>query len=219
MKRTLEPEVMDTIQEANEYAAMDHSGPNAAFVERLQELGAEGRMLDIGTGPGHMPLLVCAEIASARVTGIDLAETMLVHARAQLAESPFADRVQFELADAKNLKFEAESFDVVFSNTILHHIPQPAALLREARRVLKPSGVLLIRDLMRPETDEEARALVDLHASDASERQRGLFLASLHAALTADEFRKVASQSGFDDAAVVIDSDRHMSLQLKRAGF
>lgn len=216
MKRTLEPEVMDTIQEANEYAAMDHSVPNAAFVERLVELGAAGKMLDIGTGPGHMPLLVCAKIEDAHITGIDLAETMLVHARGELAKSAFADRVAFELADAKKLKFEADSFDVVFSNTILHHIPQPASLLREARRVLKPGGVLLIRDLVRPDTDEAARALVDLHAPDASVRQRGLFLASLHAALTIEEMHKTASLSGFDDADVVIDSDRHMSLQMKK---
>ena len=54
MQRTLEPEVMDTPEEADGYDAMDHSQANAAFVGRLVELGARGRMLDIGTGPGHI---------------------------------------------------------------------------------------------------------------------------------------------------------------------
>ena len=55
MERELEPEYMDTEDEAASYAAMDHSAPNAAFVARLVELGAAGRMLDVGCGPGHIP--------------------------------------------------------------------------------------------------------------------------------------------------------------------
>ena len=63
MQRQLEPEVMDDLQEAVAYDRMDHVQPNEAFVARLIELGAHGRMLDIGTGPGHIPLLVCEKIA------------------------------------------------------------------------------------------------------------------------------------------------------------
>ena len=77
VERILEPEVMDTEEDAREYDAMDHSEPNEAFVGRLVELGARGRMLDVGTGPGHVPLLVCERVAEATVVGIDLAETML----------------------------------------------------------------------------------------------------------------------------------------------
>jgi tRNA1(Val) A37 N6-methylase TrmN6 len=64
MDRVLEPEAMDTPEEADAYASMDHSEANTAFVERLFELGAAGHMLDIGTGPGQIPLLVCARCAS-----------------------------------------------------------------------------------------------------------------------------------------------------------
>ena len=58
MERVLEPELMDTLEDATEYDEMDNSAENTAFVERLVELGAHGRMLDIGTGPGHIPLPV-----------------------------------------------------------------------------------------------------------------------------------------------------------------
>ena len=214
MKRTLEPEVMDTAVEASEYDAMDHAEPNRAFVDRLVELGARGRVLDVGTGPGHIPLLVCDRIPGATVIGVDLARHMLEHAERHRAASPYADRVEYRLADAKGLAFEDASFDTVCSNTILHHIPEPAGFLREARRVLRPGGALLIRDLFRPETPERARELVALHAADASPRQRDLFHASLHAALTPDELRAVADEAGWVDAALVVDTDRHMSLQL-----
>ena len=90
MKRVLEPEVMDTAEEADGYDAMDHTEANAAFVARLVDLGARGRMLDVGTGPGHIPLLVCERIATARVVGIDLAKHMLAHAERHRSASPHA---------------------------------------------------------------------------------------------------------------------------------
>ncbi len=206
---------MDTAEEADGYDAMDHSEPNSAFVGRLVELGARGRMLDIGTGPGHIPLLVCERIADARVVGIDLARNMLAHAERHRKASRFAARVDFRLADAKGLDFADASFDAVFSNTILHHIQDPQPFLAEARRVLKPGGVLLIRDLFRPETPERADALVALHAAEATPYQQKLLRDSLCAALTPAELRGVADAAGLAQAELLVDSDRHMSLQIE----
>jgi ubiquinone/menaquinone biosynthesis C-methylase UbiE len=217
VERTLEPEVMDSAEEADAYDAMDHSGPNAAFVDRLLALGGRGRMLDIGTGPGHIPLLVCARLEGCSVVGVDLAASMLVHAERHRAASPHRDRVEYRLADGKRLPFADGEFDAVFSNTILHHIADPRPFLGEARRVLRSGGVLLVRDLRRPDSPAAADRLVDLHAGDASLRQQELFRASLHAALTPDELRAVADEAGLARAEVVIDTDRHMSLQLRAA--
>jgi ubiquinone/menaquinone biosynthesis C-methylase UbiE len=220
MERVLEPEVMDTAEEADGYDSMDFSEPNGAFVGRLVELGARGRMLDIGTGPGHIPLLVCERIVDARVVGIDLARHMLAHAERHRKASPHATRVEFRIADAKGLEFPDASFDAVFSNTILHHIPDPRPFLAEARRVLRPGGALLVRDLYRPPTPERALELVALHAAGGSPVQRELFHASLKAALTPEELRAVANGAGLGEAEIVIDTDRHMSLQIpaRRAG-
>jgi ubiquinone/menaquinone biosynthesis C-methylase UbiE len=217
MERTLEPEVMDTPEEAREYDAMDHSEPIRAFVERLVQLGAFGRALDVGTGPGHVPLALCERLPGIGVLGIDLSEHMLRLAEGKRAASPHGARIAFRLADAKGLGFERGAFDTVLSNTILHHIPDPRTLLAEARRVLRPGGVLLIRDLYRPETPARARALVDLHAEGASPAARELFRASLHAALTPAELRSAADEAGLRDAELTLDSDRHMSLQIARA--
>ncbi len=217
MERTLEPEVMDTAEEADGYDAMDHGEPNAAFVDRLCALEAGGRMLDIGTGPGHLPLLVCARIDGAAVVGIDLSEHMLRHAERHRAKSTYRDRVEYRLGDAKGLEFGDGEFDAVFSNTILHHIPDPRPFLREAWRVLKPEGALLIRDLYRPATPERALELVAQHAASASPYQRELFRASLHAAFATGELERIAREAGLEGAELTVDSDRHMSLQ-KRAG-
>lgn len=218
MERTLEPEVMDTPEEADGYDAMDHRVPNQAFVERLVSLGAHGRMLDIGTGPGHVPLLVVERLPGARVVGVDLARHMLAHAERRRAASPHGGRVELRLADAKRLEFEDASFDAVFSNTILHHLPDPRPFLREAARVLRPGGALLIRDLYRPATTARALELVELHAGGEPEGARELFRASLHAALTPEELRALADEVGLEEAELSIDSDRHMSLQRAARG-
>ncbi len=217
LDRILEPEVMDTEEDANEYDAMDHTEANASFVDRLVSLGARGAMLDVGTGPGHIPLLVCARVADAHVTGVDLAHRMLAIAEQHRAASPHAERVVYRHADAKGLDFPDASFDTVFSNTILHHVPDPAPFLSECRRVLRPGGCLLVRDLYRPASSAELERLVALHAADCTPYQRELFAASLHAALTPDELRALADRVGLADARVTVDSDRHVSLQLRAA--
>ena len=216
MKRILEPEVMDTEEDAREYDEMEHGEANGSFVGRLVELGARGSLLDIGTGPGHLPLMVCDHIADARIIGIDLAREMLAIANRRRERSAHAHRIEYRLADAKALAFENDSFDAVYSNTILHHIPDPLPFLREARRVLRPGGVLLIRDLFRPSSEEQLARLVELHAAQATPYQRALFTASLRAAFTPAELRELADAADLHDAAVVIDSDRHMSLQIPR---
>ena len=182
LQRVLEPEVMDDPAEADAYEAMDHTETLGAFVDRLAELGAFGHLLDIGTGPGHLPVMACRRLDVMGVTGVDLADSMLEKARRRVEHEGLADRITLQKADAKKLPFADGSFETVASNTILHHLPDPAVFLFEACRVLKPSGVLLIRDLRRPDTPEQLEELVRLHAGDGDRSQQKLFADSLHAA-------------------------------------
>lgn len=216
LERILEPEVMDDADEAASYDAMDHDVPNRAFVQRLIELGI-GRCdnaLDLGTGPGDIPILLCGQVAGVKVTATDLASSMLDLAQEKVNEADLAERIELLHMDAKALDLADDSFDAVFSNTILHHLPEPALMLAEAARVLRPGGLLLIRDLYRPADTAGLAALVAEHAAGCDDAQRKLFADSLHAALTPDELRALADAHGLADAKIVIDTDRHMSLQV-----
>ncbi len=214
MDRTLEPEVMDTAEEAAAYDEMDHSAVNQAFVDRLLALGARGRLLDLGTGPGDIPLLIVERVADCTVVGVDLSPGMLELAQKRRAGARQAERIKFRLADAKDLDFEDASFDAVFSNTVLHHLADPRPFLREARRVLRPRGTLLIRDLYRPSNRARVDELVRMYASTASPSGREMFRASLCAALMPSELRALADECGLAEARLMVDTDRHMSLQL-----
>lgn len=216
LKRILEPEVMDDPAEAQAYDAMDHAQPNMAFVDRLLELGIDRckQALDLGTGPGDVPIMICGPTNTTHIVAVDLAQSMLDRAEYKIALAGLGKRITLAQMDVKALDITNDSFDAVFSNTILHHIPEPLAMLREAARVLRPGGLLLIRDLYRPATKQALDALVAEHAGDCDDAQRRMFAESLHAALTSDELRALADEAGLSDAKVVTDTDRHMSLQM-----
>src|SRR3954464_3149507 len=129
LARVLEVEVMDTAAEAEDYNAMDHSAVNARFAEDLLAAGAvsdrEVNVLDLGTGTALIPIEVCRRIPHCRVLAVDLAAHMLELARKNVAAARCAPRIQLQQIDAKALPFSDGRFDVVMSNSIIHHIPEP----------------------------------------------------------------------------------------------
>jgi ubiquinone/menaquinone biosynthesis C-methylase UbiE len=223
LQRTLETEVMDTEDEARDYDAMDHTEVNARFVSDLLAFRPQvGEVLDVGTGTARIPIELCTQAPGAKVVAIDLADHMLALARVNVTRAKLDARIQLEKRDAKSAGWPDGKFEVVISNTILHHIPEPTDLVREMWRLTARGGTIFLRDLARPGAVEEVSALVEKHggtpASDdprvvaSHERQRALFEASLHAALTLEEMRARVRSIGIPDSAVTMTSDRHWTL-------
>ena len=207
---------MDTEVEAHSYAAMDHAEANHSVAERFFALGGgHGLTLDIGTGPGDIPILMAGQRPEGRYVAVDAAWEMLKLARPKISDHHLTGRIALHQVDAKQLPYPTNSFDAVFSNTILHHIPAPVDLLREGWRVLKPGGVLLIRDLYRPPTEAAAWELVDKHAAGATDAQRQLLFDSLHAALTLVEARELVADVEMTGATVEMTSDRHYTIECR----
>lgn len=215
MQRVLEPEYMDSPSEAQSYAHMDHEEANHEVVSRFSTIStSQGFLLDIGTGPGDIPILLAKTAPDLRVIGIDAAASMLAIARDRVCRAGVSEQVRLQRADAKVLPFADSIFDGVISNGMLHHIPDPVDLLREAHRVLRPDGALLVRDLCRPEKESDVQRLVDLYAAEAKEEQRAMFHASLCAALTLDEAKEAVREAGMMNAVVSMSSDRHYCIEI-----
>lgn len=219
LPRTLEPEVMDTAEDAADYDAMDHCEVNRAFAADLLEacpsrlIAAKSiQALDVGTGTALIPLEVCRHVNNWRITAIDLAEEMLKLARENVARAGLADSITLVRVDSKSLPFENAAYDVVMSNSIIHHIPDPLDCLREMWRVLRPGGVLFVRDLYRPESAITVESLVTTYAGGESPRQQQLFRQSFHAALTMHELQMLAGACGIPAADCRMTSDRHWTL-------
>ncbi|MGE5755574.1 MAG: class I SAM-dependent methyltransferase [Planctomycetaceae bacterium] len=219
LPRVLEPEAMDTPEEARDYDAMDHSEVNVRFVaEFLAAHGPcrGGKILDVGTGPARIPIALCRADPSARVLGVDLARAMLDRARLNVAAAGLARRIRCARADAKMLPSPSGAFEAVVSNSIVHHIPDPRPVLAEMARVVAPGGTLFVRDLARPDRLEAVAALVTTYAGKESPAARALFEASLHAALTVAEVQGIIRDLGLPTAGVAMTSDRHWTWSWRR---
>ena len=210
LERVLEPEVMDTYEEARDYDSMDHQAVNKLFVDDLLAVGNIGNdILDVGTGTAQIPVELCRQSEDCRIIAIDMAVHMLDLARFNIEVDGFTQRIFLQQIDAKDMLFESEMFDCVMSNSIIHHIPEPLAVLAESMRVTRPGGLLFFRDLLRPESGEEVAHLVSTYAGDENEHQRQMFDDSLRAALSLSEIRAMVSSLGFEAETVQATSDRH----------
>jgi SAM-dependent methyltransferase len=110
------------------------------------------------------------------------------------------------------MPYDGGRFSAVMSNSIVHHIPDPARVLSEIVRVTAPGGLMFVRDLMRPAEEHEVHERVKQYAADANDHQRSMFEASLRAALSLDEIRALVAQLGMSPSAVQATSDRHWTL-------
>lgn len=210
LDRTLEPEVMDSANEAADYDEMNHEEVNRAFVTDLLAVGDRGTdILDIGTGTARIPIQLCREAEDVRVLAVDLAHSMLDIAKINIEIANLADRITLGFVDAKAMQYDDELFSTVISNSIVHHISQPAEVFAESIRVTQRGGLLFFRDLLRPNTPEEVDRLVARYAEGESDHAREMFYNSLHAALSLSEIRDIVSRLGFPVDSVSATSDRH----------
>ncbi|MCA9061103.1 MAG: class I SAM-dependent methyltransferase [Planctomycetaceae bacterium] len=218
--RTLEPEVMDTRQEAVDYDSMDHSHVNHAFVQDLLEflnacrISASGlKFLDLGTGSALIPICLLQQRPGiGRVFAADLSREMLVLAQQHLAGHRFGAEILPVCCDAKRLPVPTTAVDVVISNSIVHHIPEPRDVFTEIRRCVSAGGAVFLRDLLRPDSVDAVESIVQLYSGQENHDQQQLFRQSLHAALTVDEVRQLAEETGFAGANVRQTTDRHWTM-------
>lgn len=215
MQRVLEPEVMDSWEEAVDYDSMDFLEVNTAFAQRVLELGVPdaAKVLDVGTGTARIPVMLCQLRSQWQIWGSDLAVNMLKIGKQHIQRAGLKDQIILELVDAKQLPYEDESFDLVISNSLIHHLPEPLLCCRELQRVLKPNRAILIRDLIRPADQVTLNQLVASVGNDYNDQQKKLFRDSLHAALTLEEVKQVISLSGLSDVSVYQSSALHWTAE------
>ena len=114
---------------------------SAAFL--LPHLRSDAEVLDVGCGPGTITLGLARR--AGRVVGVDMSPEM-VEACGALATREGVANVSFEAGSAYELPFDGDAFDVVYAHQVLQHLADPVAALREFRRVLRPGGLVAVRD-------------------------------------------------------------------------
>ncbi len=147
-------QVQDYFSRTAEGYVTSFSHKTGSDLERLLALGEwnkEQVALDIATGGGHTALAVAPLVDEIMVT--DLTPRMLEKACEYLL-SQGVTNAQFQVADAEQLPFPAESFDRVTCRIAAHHFPNVEQSVRQVVRVLKPEGLYLLIDCMSPSDPE-----------------------------------------------------------------
>ena len=217
MDRKAEAELMNLPAEVDAYVQGDFAAVNQAFAERLVELAGpreSAKCIDLGTGPADIPLRVARLRPQWTIAAVDASAPMLEAAARAVRAAKLEHAVDLVLADAKDTKLPAASYDIVFSNSILHHVSSPGSFWKEVRRLAKPNALIFIRDLARPESDSAARAIVKKHAGAESALLQQEFYNSLLSAYTVAEVEAQLKDAGFSFGALTVKmcSDRHLDV-------
>jgi SAM-dependent methyltransferase len=104
------------------------------------------RLLDIGCGPGSITRGLAERLAPGQVVGLDLSPEILIAARQDAAARGLTN-LQYQQGDVYGLSFPDASFDAVFAHQVLQHLRQPGTALREMFRVVRPGGLVGVRDV------------------------------------------------------------------------
>jgi ubiquinone/menaquinone biosynthesis C-methylase UbiE len=218
MDRILEPEVMDTWLEATAYDAMDFVAVNTLFATEAIALDPHAiKILDIGTGTARIPILMCQHQPQYLITGIDLARSMLIIGQRNVAEAGLTQRIRLERVDSKKMPYPDLEFDMLISNSLVHHLPDPLSFFVEIKRLVRPGGAILIRDLIRPENDMIVNNLVAKIGADYDAHQQQLFHDSLKAALTLAEVQELIDRVGLSQVKLIQSSELHWTM-LRESG-
>ena len=211
MDRILEPELMEDPAQVRAYAAADFSQENQGFVDRFREYFpdfSEGHVLDLGCGPGDIPIRFARALPACRITGVDASEPMIGLAGVAVKQAGLADRITFRCERFQAVSL-VEPVDAAVSNSLLHHVPNPLQFWYRLRKLVKPGSPVLVLDLLRPDSPEQAQAIVDRYAAKEPEILRRDFYRSLLAAFTEDEVAAQLAEMNLSRLIVDVPDDRH----------
>ena len=140
LERVLEPEVMDTPDEATDYDSMDHSAVNRRFAADFLALAAAdtGLTLDVGTGTAQIPIELCRQSPDIEIVAVDLADEMLKLARRNVERAGFADRIRIEKVNGRRMDYPPGHFP---NTTVI--LTEPEGKTRTKTKVLGVNSIAL----------------------------------------------------------------------------
>lgn len=118
------------------------------ILNALDKIKPEGRLVDVGCGPGYLAAQISQKFPDLKVLGLDISEATVINAKRNWPADAY-DNLGFLVGDAQRLPVSDSSVDFVVSSLSLHHWQDAQMAFREVRRILRPGGQFLIFDLRR----------------------------------------------------------------------
>jgi ubiquinone/menaquinone biosynthesis C-methylase UbiE len=212
MNRVLEQELMDDDEQVEAYAEADFEAPHNQFIQRLKIFVNKPDLnitaLDLGCGPGDISRRFVETYPLSKVDAVDGSVPMIMAGQLSLPKD-LKPRVNFILGVLPNILLPHAKYELIFSNSLLHHLPDPQVLWQVIKKYAQPETGIIIMDLLRPESTEAAKQLVKTYADNEPPILQQDFYNSLLAAFTLDEIKAQLKQAGLHFLVEQI-SDRHV---------
>jgi SAM-dependent methyltransferase len=216
MERRPEPELMEDPAQAHAYAAADFEDAHTRF---MTAFGAKhpgpqrGHVLDLGCGPGDIACRFARAYPLCTVHGVDGSRAMLDAGETILARYPeVRHRVTLFEGFIPGAALPRERYDVIVSNSLLHHLHQPEVLWETVAARGVAGAPVFVMDLFRPPDEATALRLCDAYTEGEPEILKRDFLNSLRAAFEPDEVRAQLRAAGLGHLHVDVLSDRHLGV-------
>lgn len=148
-------------------------------------------VLDLGSGAGFDAFLASSKVGdSGKVIGIDMTDEMLEKAKKN-AEKGGYNNVEFRKGDIENLPVENNSVDVIISNCVINLAPDKEKVFKEAYRVLKPAGRLMVSDVVLIKS-----------LPDELKKDEDLLIGCISGAILKDDYLRLLTNAGFSKVAL-----------------
>ena len=218
MKRIPEPELMLNEEQVQAYAAGDFSGPHNRFVQLFSDLfpEIEGYVLDLGCGAADVSLRFARAYPRCIVHGLDGSPAMLKLGKRAIDKGHLDDRVKLLCHCLPVKELPLSKYDAVISNSLLHHLKDPQILWQTVEQVANLGAPIFVMDLMRPQSEDQARKLIQTYAAYESDILKEDFYNSLVAAYRLNEIRAQLQQAEMNSLKVRLVSDRHFIVYGRR---
>jgi ubiquinone/menaquinone biosynthesis C-methylase UbiE len=217
MNRIPEPELMNDPGQAQAYAQADFCAPNSLFVQLFKEAFPDynpDHILDLGCGPADITIRFARIFPNSLITGVDGASRMLNYGREAIAACGLqGHRVVLQERILPDATIPVAGFQAIISNSLLHHLADPQVLWRSIKRAAAPGAAVLVMDLKRPVSREDAARLVHTYAASEPDVLQQDFGNSLLAAYQVDEIRNQLALAGLAGLQVAEVSDRHLAVK------
>jgi len=195
-------------EQVRAYAGADFEAPHSHFMEllraRCDDLPQTGLALDLGCGSGDISRRFAATYPGWRIDGIDGSAAMLAAARTMTP-----DDMPIRYIEVRLPEFPFGRYDMIFSNSLLHHLDDPAVLWSTIRDWANPGCRVFIMDLLRPGNRATAEKFVGQYAADEPPVLQKDFLHSLLAAYEEEEITEQLRRVDLQLCVEVV-SDRHV---------
>lgn len=164
-------------------------------------------VLDLGSGGGIDVFLASRKVGpKGRVIGVDMTKRMIARAN-QTAEKYGYGNVEFRLGEIEDLPVEENSIDVIISNCVINLSPDKKRVFKEAHRVLKPAGRMLISDLV-----------TEGHLPSNVRKNLSSWAACIAGAMDKNEYLRTIEEAGFKKVSIVSESSYELDVSEKLKG-